>query len=154
MKKILKNIGFTVFYFVFCIILFAYESIKYVLSGRNVHRKVFIIAGYIGAIVAAIYKPIFFCTILGLFLFGILSLAIYTTKHSEKKKTHGSGEQEEYQTSEQQKDLFFDGMSLEEAKKEYRNLMKKYHPDNVGGDLEMTQRISAAYSQYCRLYTH
>lgn len=41
------------------------------------------------------------------------------------------------------------GGRYEEAKKEYRRLMKQYHPDNAGGDLEMFQKISAAYNQYC-----
>jgi len=44
---------------------------------------------------------------------------------------------------------YFKGMSAEEAKKEYRRLMKKYHPDNVEGDTQATQMISNAYREYC-----
>jgi len=57
-----------------------------------------------------------------------------------------------YESGEKQEVPFFAGMSLEEAKKEYRRLMKLYHPDNVNGDAEMSKRISVAYSQYCAAY--
>lgn len=49
------------------------------------------------------------------------------------------------------KNPFFEGMTFEEAKKEYRRLLKKYHPDNVGGDAKKTQEIVAAYDDYCRI---
>lgn len=42
----------------------------------------------------------------------------------------------------------FDGMSPEEAKKKYRQLMKECHPDNIGGDLEKAQTISAEYEMF------
>ncbi len=43
---------------------------------------------------------------------------------------------------------YFFGKSPEEAKKEYRELLKKYHPDNPGGSVEKTTRITEAYEYY------
>lgn len=35
--------------------------------------------------------------------------------------------------------------NIEELRKEYRALLKKYHPDNDGGSVEATQEINAEY---------
>lgn len=35
--------------------------------------------------------------------------------------------------------------SVEELRKQYRELLKKYHPDNDGGSVEITQEINAEY---------
>lgn len=35
--------------------------------------------------------------------------------------------------------------TIEELRKEYRQLLKKYHPDNEGGSVEVTQEINAEY---------
>lgn len=35
--------------------------------------------------------------------------------------------------------------TIEELRKEYRQLLKKYHPDNDGGNVEVTQEINAEY---------
>lgn len=35
--------------------------------------------------------------------------------------------------------------SIAELRKQYRELLKKYHPDNPGGDLEITQEINTEY---------
>lgn len=43
---------------------------------------------------------------------------------------------------------FFAGMTPDQAKKEYHRLMKQYHPDNLGGDLEMSQQISEEYRRF------
>lgn len=37
--------------------------------------------------------------------------------------------------------------TLEELRKQYRDLLKKYHPDNVDGSTEATQAINAEYDQ-------
>ena len=39
--------------------------------------------------------------------------------------------------------------TVEELRKQYRELLKKYHPDNDGGSVEATQEINAEYD---RLY--
>lgn len=41
---------------------------------------------------------------------------------------------------------YFAGVeTIEELRKRYRELLKKYHPDNEGGSVEITQEINAAY---------
>lgn len=46
---------------------------------------------------------------------------------------------------------YFDKVStLEELRKQYKNLLKKYHPDNAGGSTEATQEINAEYDDLFR----
>lgn len=41
---------------------------------------------------------------------------------------------------------YFTGIkTVEELRKRYRELLKKYHPDNEGGSVEVTQEINAEY---------
>jgi len=40
---------------------------------------------------------------------------------------------------------FEDVKSIEELRQRYRKLLKKYHPDNEGGSIEITQAINAEY---------
>lgn len=35
--------------------------------------------------------------------------------------------------------------SLEELRRQFKGLLKKYHPDNPGGSTEATQEINAEY---------
>lgn len=35
--------------------------------------------------------------------------------------------------------------TIEELRQRYRELLKKYHPDNEGGSIEITQEINAEY---------
>ena len=37
--------------------------------------------------------------------------------------------------------------TLEELRKQYRILLKQYHPDNPGGSVAITQEINKAYEQ-------
>lgn len=42
---------------------------------------------------------------------------------------------------------FKDVQTLEELRKQYRDLLKKYHPDNENGSEEITKAINAEYEQ-------
>lgn len=43
---------------------------------------------------------------------------------------------------------YFTGVrTVEELRKQYRELLKKYHPDNEGGSVEITQEINAEYDR-------
>ena len=43
---------------------------------------------------------------------------------------------------------YFAGIrTVEELRKQYRELLKKYHPDNAGGSVEATQKINAEYDR-------
>lgn len=41
--------------------------------------------------------------------------------------------------------------TLEELRKQYRDLLKKYHPDNVNGSTEATQEINAEYDRLFKM---
>ncbi len=41
---------------------------------------------------------------------------------------------------------------MKDVKKLYHQLLKKYHPDNGGGDPEETRRIIEEYKEYCLRY--
>ena len=43
---------------------------------------------------------------------------------------------------------YFTGIkTIEELRQRYRELLKKYHPDNEGGSVEITQEINAEYDR-------
>ena len=42
---------------------------------------------------------------------------------------------------------FKDVNTLEELRKQYKELLKKYHPDNANGSTEATQEINAEYDR-------
>lgn len=45
-------------------------------------------------------------------------------------------------------DKWFAGVTtIEELRKQYRELLKKFHPDNAGGSVEITQEINAEYDR-------
>ena len=46
---------------------------------------------------------------------------------------------------------FKDANTLEELRKQYKELLKKYHPDNPQGSTEATQDINAEYDKLFRL---
>ena len=46
---------------------------------------------------------------------------------------------------------FKDVNTLEELRKQYKELLKKYHPDNPQGSTEATQDINAEYDKLFRL---
>lgn len=41
--------------------------------------------------------------------------------------------------------------TLEELRKQYRDLLKQYHPDNANGSTEATQQINAEYDQLFKI---
>lgn len=42
---------------------------------------------------------------------------------------------------------FKDAKTVEELRKQYRELLRKYHPDNENGSTEITQQINAEYDR-------
>lgn len=50
-------------------------------------------------------------------------------------------------------EMFFSGVvSKQSIKKRYKDLIKIYHPDNLGGDNETIQEINSEYSKLCAMY--
>ena len=46
---------------------------------------------------------------------------------------------------------FKDVNTLEELRRQYRDLLKKFHPDNANGNTEATQEINAEYDRLFKL---
>ena len=132
----------------------AFQMIKYLIKGKSIIGKLVMLLFIAGIVCSFIFKPIVFKILMMLMVIADLFFA--TSMVKSWNETSSKEAYEESNTSTQYERYttipFFDGMTVEEAKKEYRKLMKCYHPDNVGGSLEMTQRISEAYSKYCAVY--
>ena len=127
----------------FALLFFLASSIKYVILGEKVLLKPVILAGYAVLIWSGLRHPVLFAVLLGIilavaFLFASLMVFYNGTESEEKNACTHTGS----------RIPFFEGMTAEMAKKEYRRLMKEYHPDNAGGDVAMTQKVIAAYQRY------
>ena len=47
---------------------------------------------------------------------------------------------------------YFNNVSdLSELRKQYKDLLKKYHPDNANGNTEVTQEINAEYDKLFKM---
>lgn len=153
MMSLIKNILWTMFFMIFCPVYLVFESLKYVLLGKKIGGRLAIIAGYAGVVLLALFKLVGFLIVIGIIAVCDLVAAIFMSKSATSKTSESSGnDNKEYRSSQGYKIPFFDGMTVEEAKKEYRKLMKQYHPDNSNGDEEMSKRVSAAYIQFCAVY--
>ena len=144
-KKIAKVIGF----FLVFIVLLLVESIKYVIKGKSIIGRIAIVLSYAGLVTAAVFKTIVFFILLAIILIADLGFSVFTAVQD------GNADYSSESTRTEEKTVngsFFTGMTLEDAKREYRRLMKQYHPDNQGGDLKMTKIISEAYREYQASY--
>ena len=45
-------------------------------------------------------------------------------------------------------------ITVEELRKEYRRLLKLYHPDNENGSVEVTQEINAEYDRLFNIFIY
>lgn len=131
------------------------EMIKYMVKGKTVVGKIFVTLFIAGAVCAFIFKPnVFRALMIIIAIVDLLfaSIMVKNANTSSRENEYENYNSDNSATYRKTTIPFFEGMSADEAKKEYRELMKCYHPDNVGGSLEMTQRISEAYSKYCAVY--
>jgi len=152
MGKVIVNLLKFIGFFVFSLVLAVFCSFKYVFTGFSLLGRIAILGTYIGIAATFIYAPTIFFIIIGLFVFAAAVFAINMVKNpsSDNCNNNESSNSNDYKrTNKTTRNPFFDGMTFEEAKKEYRNLMKRYHPDNKDGSLEMTQKIAEAYSNFC-----
>lgn len=152
MRKVLGNVIKVIVYMLLTAVLALFYSLKYILCGKSILGRIVILGMYFGLVASFLYLPIVFEIIFAVLLLFDLLLSVSVIRNnseSEGKRENEKNTYEQYNNQKVYKNLFFDGMSFEEAKKEYRKLMKMYHPDNVDGSLEMTQKIAEAYSNYC-----
>lgn len=126
------------FFFIFVMV----RSMKCIIFSRKLLVKLIVLTGYALLVWSYLYHPMLFGIIVGIILLVAFFFAVMMIKCGG-----GSKEGDTY-SSTGSRIPFFEGMTVEMAKKEYRRLMKEYHPDNGGGNLEMAQEISAAYRQF------
>ena len=143
MKRILDEILKIICYMLVLIWLLIKVSVMGLIKAPII-VKILIGLAYVGLGAAYIYKrPLFFV------LAGVMLVVIFIASLYVINEFRDSGENCysgcKYKTS----IPFFDGLSKDAAKAEYRRLMKQYHPDNGKySDLSKTQEIAMAYSQY------
>ena len=153
-----------IFYFVFSIIFLIGMSAVSVFHGGSMKTKAAILSLYAGYILTGIYLPFVFRIMVIIFLivsffFGMMLLEgdiISRVRSGKENKTEDKKEDNTYRQNREEapfyrniRRTFFEGMNTDEAKSEYRKLMKHYHPDNPnGGDPEMAKKIAAAYMEY------
>ena len=156
--KIFYFILIYMMYFIYVLLL----PIGLIVSEMPIQGMILLFVEYGGMIFLALFSPMAFW--INLVMLSIYGLVFTYMVYREEQEEEDSIDQESayentsgdsYRTYNgyweyfaRKKDIFFAGMSKTEAKKEYRRLMKQYHPDNAGGDTEMTKRISEAYNEY------
>ncbi len=147
MKKIITEGFMIIGYFIFSLCFGIYEAFKYLFMGTSWKIKIALLGSFICLIVLGIFNPTIFLILISIIGSIVFLFAVYLVKGN----VGDTSNKYEYDNAKESKFLFFDGMTYAEAKKEYRRLMKKYHPDNENGDLEMSQKISTEYDQYCTM---
>ena len=87
---------------------------------------------------------------------SIVVVATWKTLQPEYKDSTGEKNTERnnssYRTSSMSgnRSMFFsEGMSMDKAKRRYRILLKKYHPDNTCGSSDMAEKIISEYKNFC-----
>ena len=100
---------------------------------------------YAGLTALCIYKPLILFVLAGILLTVIIlvDIKIMRDEYSDSE----TSDTPHFHSSYKSTDPFY-GMTEDEAKTEYRRLLKLYHPDNGNGDLQKTQDIVIAYSNY------
>lgn len=78
---------------------------------------------------------------------GLLRFVWYISQKTKKKKSVSVFQEMDPETQRHLDVLGFDApCTLEELKKRFKELIKKYHPDVNKDGLEMTQKIIASYN--------
>ena len=98
--------------------------------------------------------PLYFISLIPLILIGVL-LAIYCShndRSAEKQRSSHyeyTGKRNKRSSSGTSSTNIFAGLSMADAKKKYRELLKQYHPDNVSaGDEDVAKQIIEDYQRY------
>lgn len=146
-RRGIKLTGTFIQYFLIELVMIGYCSVSGIVSAP-IMGKIGIVLIYAGIVMLAIFKSVLFWCVLGLVLIVATALALWMTKDNDDGRADEKGSAKK-SVAKKVRNPFFEGMSIEEAKKVYKKLLKIYHPDNESGDLEKTQSVTIAYSQYC-----
>lgn len=132
----------------------AWLGITEIFTGHSIKTKLFLIGLFAAFPVSLLIMPIIFKLLIVLFLGISLLFGAYTMwddyhADTNKQKSY-SGNNNRTTDSFKPKSGIFDGLTPEEAKRKYRQLIKQYHPDNYNGDNSMAQKIISEYNTYCK----
>lgn len=142
MIKVLKNIVLFVLHTVLAALILLVIFIRELFKGHNI-VKLFVVLFFGFFTWAYLCAPSVFK--IGVCVYFLISTLIAITV---MRTPFGSESNEEMGFLERYENLFA-GMTEADAKREYRKLMREYHPDNtVTGDKEMAQKIQADYESY------
>lgn len=143
MKKFLSFI----FNMLVCVFMGIFYSIKYLFRGHSWIVRIVDLAVY------TVFVWSLFCSraiMVGMLLlfFGVATVFVIWMM---KEKTNERSDDINAEKPRRGTNIFW-GMSETEAKTMYRRLLKQYHPDNINGDINMTQKIIEDYKNYslCR----
>ena len=148
-------IGFIIFYLIL-------ELVKWIFTGEQKRVRILstVLVGLVIATLAIYIPKILLATVivLAVVIVGfIIYVCVKEGKPDCESKQENAGSNTENNTNRntnteqsfaRKSYRFFAGMTPDQAKKEYHRLMKQYHPDNLGGDLEMSQQISEEYRRF------
>ena len=148
--------------FVMLNLLAVFYSVKCVLTGEKIWRRMAIPMFYGGMVASYFFMPKVFCVLLGVILFAEICMAVYIVSGKAEtigKQKESAGHSTDDNRSESSiteclDEFSFDGLSIEDANKKFKQLMKKYHPDNAGGDVEKAKVINLAYEKYRARYSN
>lgn len=147
LQKGMKFIFLLIMYFAIEIVSIGYYTVKGIISAP-IWGKLGIVGTYAGIVLMAVFKRALFIKAMGMAVIVVAGLAIWLTFDA------GAFWEEEIEDNRKTVaprmcNPFFEGMDVEQAKCEYRRLLKMYHPDNKSGDMEKTKAVIMAYKQYC-----
>ena len=146
-RDILLFIPLLLFFLLYCI----FGPIIYIIKEKGKEKKgnkiAFIIL-YVVEIVSAIFLPVLFWIITGLIVAFATWVAVEYVKEDCTVNTSLGSRAQRNRTA--PIGNIFSGLSVVEAKKLYRKLIIKYHPDNPDGNAEMTKKITTDYMAYTK----
>ncbi len=114
-----------------------------------IRSRLLAICIYAGLTALCIYKPPVLFVLAGLLLTVLIVFDISLMRDEYSDSDSETADTLHVHSSNENRDPFY-GMTEDEAKAEYRRLLKLYHPDNGNGDIKKTQDIVIAYSNYCK----
>ncbi len=138
----------------FSILYCLFYGLRILFSGHVLHGIFGLIAMIAGIVFLAAWKPVIVLAFAGLIIAAELIIAAFVyqvLKEEWDKWLNNDYRRRSSAGGKSRSDIpFFEGMTPLEAKNEFRRLMKLYHPDNPGGDLEMSKKVVVAYNLFCK----
>ena len=147
--KLVWAVFISLFIALFVTKLIIFEPVAYIFRGERKALRITAAVAFSLLALLIVMNPYVLFILAGVILFVTVLMHILVAK---KEKFSSNDEYSGERKTTYSRDGIFSGLTLEEAKKKYRSLMKQYHPDNMGGDLEKSKEISLAYHEFVCSY--